>query len=347
MFYRVNFKIINARTVNKFDAGWRQFVTAITLALVLPLAAEAYTIVMRSGRLVEIPNDFTISNGTLSYEAAQSLNVTLQLANIDIAATERANGEAAGSLLRRAGAQGQTQAKEENVVPLSDDRRQAARTLTNRDFEKFRRAREASEQDYERRRRELNLPPLYELRRRTAEETERLRARGGESERDEQQTENYWRNRATALRTEIDALDAEIAYLRQRFAETNNQFFNYSAAIFVNSYPNFYPPVFNGGVQIYGRIGFGNGRARGGVVFGGGNIVNTYPIYPRRVILPPAYYQNTFVYAAPFNYSSYDQTLLQVRLREREAARVNLQARWRSLEEEARRAGALPGWLRP
>ncbi len=347
MFYQVNLKTINARRVNNFNAGWRRLAAAVMLALVLPLAAEAYTIVMRSGRLVEIPNEFTISNGTLAYEVAEGLSVTLQVANVDIAATERANGEATGSLLRRAGARSQTQAKEENVARSNDEPRQAARTLTNRDFEKFRRAREAGEGDYERRRRELNLPSLDELRRRNEEETERLRARGGESERDERQTENYWRNRATALRTEINALDAEIAYLRQSFVETNNQFFTNSAAIFVNPYPNFYPPVLGGGVQVYGRVGFGGGRTRGRVVFGGENIVNRYPTYPRRVILPPVYYPNTFVYGVPFNYSSYDQTLLRARLQEREAARANLHARWRSLEEEARRAGALPGWLRP
>ncbi|MDQ3685556.1 MAG: hypothetical protein M3430_08125, partial [Acidobacteriota bacterium] len=77
MFYQVNLKTINARRVNNFNAGWRRLAAAVMLALVLPLAAEAYTIVMRSGRLVEIPNEFTISNGTLAYEVAEGLSVTL------------------------------------------------------------------------------------------------------------------------------------------------------------------------------------------------------------------------------------------------------------------------------
>ncbi|MBA2341759.1 MAG: hypothetical protein H0V88_15325 [Pyrinomonadaceae bacterium] len=320
----------------------QRIAASMMLVLILPVAVCAYTLVMRSGRQIEIPNSFTISEGTLSYEAAPNLNVTLLLANIDIAATERANGEAPGSLLRRAGAQNQTSS---NINPKSSNiiRRQSARTLTNRDFEPMRRAREASEQDYERRRRQLNLPSLEELRRRAEEETERLRERQQESEGSERQQETYWRSRADALRTEIAALDAEINYLRRSLDETNALSFNNAGAIFINSYSNFYPPVYGAGVQVYGRIGFGGGSTRGRIVFGAGNNVNTYQ---RRIILPPYSYPNSFVYAAPLNYATYDQTVVLARLREREAARANLQARWNALEEEARRAGALPGWLR-
>src|SRR5215216_4975577 len=61
----------------------------------------AYTVVLRGGRRVEIPATFTVTKWTLTYEAAPGINVTLQISTIDIAATERANNEPPGALLRR------------------------------------------------------------------------------------------------------------------------------------------------------------------------------------------------------------------------------------------------------
>ena len=49
----------------------------------------------------------------------------------------------------------------------------------------------------------------------------------------------------------------------------------------------------------------------------------------------------------PFDYDSADTVALATRLRLLEGERAGLAARWRLLEEEARRAGAQPGWLRP
>jgi hypothetical protein len=50
---------------------------------------------------------------------------------------------------------------------------------------------------------------------------------------------------------------------------------------------------------------------------------------------------------APFDYASADAFALATRLRLLEGERAGLSARWRLLEEEARRGGAQPGWLRP
>jgi hypothetical protein len=47
-----------------------------------------------------------------------------------------------------------------------------------------------------------------------------------------------------------------------------------------------------------------------------------------------------------YDYSGERVNLIN-RLHELESARAGLQTRWRILEEEARRAGAPPGWLRP
>src|SRR2546423_14739733 len=75
---------------------------ALALTCCLSSVAAAYTIVMRGGRRIEAPAHFVLTPTALTYEAAPGLNVTLPLAEIDIAATERANNEPPGSLLRRA-----------------------------------------------------------------------------------------------------------------------------------------------------------------------------------------------------------------------------------------------------
>jgi len=44
---------------------------------------------------------------------------------------------------------------------------------------------------------------------------------------------------------------------------------------------------------------------------------------------------------------SYERSELVNQLNELEMTRTGFIVRWRELEEEARRAGAYPGWLRP
>ena len=77
---------------------------AVLFVALTAFTASAYTVVMRDGRRVEIPNEFTVTNSTLTYPAGQGIQITIQLNTVDIAATERANGQAAGALLRNASA---------------------------------------------------------------------------------------------------------------------------------------------------------------------------------------------------------------------------------------------------
>ncbi len=72
----------------------RGFFAALFLALTVSVV-NAYTVVMRDGRRVEIPNEFTVTNSTLTYEVGNGFQITIQLTTVDIAATERANNEAA------------------------------------------------------------------------------------------------------------------------------------------------------------------------------------------------------------------------------------------------------------
>src|SRR5215813_15576371 len=71
-----------------------------TLLLVLAISSSAYTLVFRSGQRMEIPDEFTLTNTTLTYEISPGFNRTLLLTLVDVAATERANREAPGSFFK-------------------------------------------------------------------------------------------------------------------------------------------------------------------------------------------------------------------------------------------------------
>jgi hypothetical protein len=343
---------------NGFIRPASKLTCALLLALLLPLVACAYTVVLKSGRRIDIPSVFTVSSLTLTYEAAPGINVTLLMSSVDIQATERANNEPAGSLLKRAG-------KPPVNSATTSQARARRRELTQADIEAARLRRLKSEQDYERRRLELGLPTLEESRRRTEEETKRMRAESLISQTEESQSEAYWRERATALRTDAATLDAEIAYVRARLAAMPDysafgaySFVIGSAPIFplrrpfstfpaVTGNPGFMRGVNNQtGAQVSGLIDFGGGATRGRVQLNAGLTRGNFGrsiIHARGIVAPG------FVYGVPSsNYDySYERANLISRLHELEAARAGLQARWRLLEEEARRAGAQPGWLRP
>jgi hypothetical protein len=343
-FHRNGFKWSAARTV-----------CAVALALLLPVVACAYTVILRSGRRLEIPAAFTVTKLTLTYEASPGINITLLMSSIDIEATERANKEPAGALLKRA--------EELPTAKSAGERaRLPRRELTKQDIEAARRARQMSEQEYERRRMELGLPSLEEVRRRNEEETKRLSETARQSRMEEAQAENYWRARSTQLRTEMAALNAQVMYVRARLAEIPESVDVGTYGFVTNVAPTFrwrHPatrfPVVTGnpgfmrgnssGAQVTGFLAFGGapqtrvqlnvGLASRGFGRRGG--------YAPGIIAPVV---TTFgVPYANYDYAG-ERAALIFRLHELEAAQAGLQTRWRLLEEEARRAGAQPGWLR-
>ena len=294
----------------------------------------------------------------------------MQLVGIDIAATERANNEPAGSFLKRAFQPPALETKATLNVKAPTSTR---RTINTRDLEATRRAREASEAAYERRRLELGLPTLQETQRQATAETEAALDLTRRSEALNGEAETYWRGRASALRTETAALDAEIGYLRARLAETSGTFVGLESNAFgYGAYPlvtgsNQFPirklprpalPLGDGqtniwganqqGAQLAGRIGFGGGATRGRIFLNASR--NSFNWREQRQARSP--FVNNFptaIFAAPFatGYSSYEGETLAARLSQLEAQRAGLVARQRELEDEARRAGAFPGWLRP
>jgi hypothetical protein len=103
----------------------RKFLVASFLLVFTATAASAYTVVMRNGRRVEIPNTFTMTKSGLTYETAPGIQVTIQLAGIDVAATERINNQPAGSLLANA-----SQPKPVAAAPVQTQRATATRSIT-------------------------------------------------------------------------------------------------------------------------------------------------------------------------------------------------------------------------
>jgi hypothetical protein len=326
---------------------------------------------MRGGRRVEIPAQFFATASTLTYEVSPGVQVTIAMAAIDIPATEKANHEPTGSFARRIQSRMTVApaAVEKSSWPVGH-----GRTITNRDLESSMQRRRESELAYENRRKELGLPSVEDSRRQAELEADSIRIDLEQRRVTEQQSENYWRERATALRTEMAAADAELAYLRARLDEGpwsndyssgwSNVFFSSGGVSFGNfgrgfgnpagfpQGPRHRPNIFvapNSGAQVRGGVHFGGGATRGqvfvnsGVVrparpFGGHNHFSGNVAFP---VLP------VFGVSGQGYDLSYERSELITQFNRLSAARAGLNARWRELEDEARRAGAPPGWLRP
>lgn len=328
----------------------RVFVLALALIL-LASTARAYTIVLRGGKIVQIPNTFIVTSTTITYEVSTGFQVTLQLAAIDVPRTDRANGEAPGSFQKRL----QKNPIQPVQQPGTNVNSTQERTITNRDLESFARKRVEGELAYERRRKELGLPSAEESRRKSLAESVLTRERFEQNQLEERASEAYWRERAVALKSDIAATDAEINSIRQQldWLPSNNlavitgggSFLGVGRARVNPSLlaPNV-PRVFvtpQIGPQVRGSIG---GPTRGRV-FGGAfrvhgglrhRLGHSSGFFPGFAAVP--YLSNDF-------YS--ERIALVTRLNELVARRAGLAARWRALEDEARRAGAMPGWLRP
>jgi hypothetical protein len=310
---------------------------------------------MRGGRRIEIPSNFVVTTSTLTYEVSAGVQVTLNLAAIDIPATESANNELPGSLLRRVlAASIESQLSADPKIAATPPRRH---TVTNRDLESSRSRRRDAELAYERRRKELGLPSVEESRKQAALESDSIARELEQTRTSERESESYWRARATELRTEIAALDAQIRFVRNQLDEPLFSGVNGSlASVSLVSFITFgnsgrggafgsrrgYPGVFaapRNGAQLSGRVVFGGGATRGQVFLNRGRFGRS------RQFGSPVFAWPNSVAWQPYDISERSQLITQ--FNELGAARAGLSARWRELEDEARRAGAPPGWLRP
>ena len=343
---------------NQMTQAIKRIAVSCSLILLFVCTASAYTIVMRGGKRVEISAKFQVTATTLTYEAGPDIQITLQLAAIDIPATEKANNETAGSLLRRIG-----EARVELTAPSTTG---ARRTITNSDLESSMLRRRQSEVAYEKRRQELGLPSVAESRRRAEIESMQIQTELGSTRAVEKESESYWRARASSLRTEIAALDAEINYLRVQLEDSPVPFsggFTSISVPFIASGISFgnsgfrshprsgisqLPPPYGApqfGPRLAARVGFGGGQTRGQVLLNGGGGFRHARAFGG-IGFPFPIVSSVGGFGSGYDYG-YERSALITRFNELSATRAGMNARWRELEDEARRAGAPPGWLRP
>ena len=344
----------------QLTSGIKRTLSILTFLCLIAVTVNAYTVVMRNGRRVEVGTRFFVTQSTLTYEVSPGFQITLQMHAIDIAATERANNEQPGAFLRRAVSSFNTSASDTTPEVTG-----AVRTITNRDLAPAAERRRQSEVAYNKRLEQLGLPSLEESRYQAALEAEAIREELREIKGAENQSESYWRSRASDLRTEMAVLDAEIQFVSARINEyaSENVGGPFNSVTTVSPYFSLgndrrYPRR-NRGVfgDTYNNRGsvvaanpsdsrtgrpYGRGRGRydrnpygrygnGQIVIGGG-----VDVFPNIGTIQPT---------QSYDYS-YERSLLITRYNELAAERVGFNARWRQLEQEARRAGVPPGWLR-
>jgi hypothetical protein len=233
-------------------------VIAALLVFLLPAAAGAYTLVLRSGRQVNVPGDFRVTPAAVIYETSPGFFVTVWLANVDTAATEKANAEPAGSFVRRI-----KQETDETVPPTTPEsvkaeRLPARRVVTNRELEPLRLRREAQEAEYERTHRARGMPSKEELRQRIEEQDRRLRELTLQMQAERAEAE------AESLRSEVDNVRRELNDLNLRLSQQSGAYVNVYASPSYDPYYNPYyyaPPVqFIDRFHSDRRDGFGRGH---------------------------------------------------------------------------------------
>ncbi|MDQ3804994.1 MAG: hypothetical protein M3416_14335, partial [Acidobacteriota bacterium] len=261
---------------------------ATLLFFMLPVAAEAYTLVLRSGRHVTVPDDFEVTPTAVIYEASPGFSVTVWLSNVDFAATERANGEPAGNFARRIkqepeGADAPACAPEATKA----ERRAGRKVVTNKELEPSRLRREAQEEEYERTRRERGMPSRRELQQRVEEQDRELRewARQMEAERREAELEAL-RSELVNVRRQLDELNLHLS--RQAAADG-------SAYAPPNGYPYFYAPP----VQVITVLPFGHRGRFGRGHFGPHPHGRRWPFNPRPGHTSPPIYVSPSRSAGP------------------------------------------------
>lgn len=356
----------------------RRMVSVSAVIILLVGAANAYTVIMLGGRRVEIPSQFVVTPATLTYEVTDGIQITLPMAAIDIAATENANNERPGSLLARIES-GTSRSSNRGEGVGGRQSSSVRRTITNRDLETLKRRRQDSEAAYASKRKELGLPSMDEQRKLAAAKFDSVTMELAQNQITKLESEHVWRARAAELRAEMAALDAELTYIRARLDEVpfapaswggsfsslgsivafgnfrgsghngGNSFGNFGGGRSfrgqITQRPNVYVSPSHG-PQLRARVGFGGGTTRGQVLVNPGGFRHSRQVIGGGLfgVLPGVTVFGSTVQGYDF---TYERSALITRFNELAAARAGLNARWRELEDEGRRAGVSPGWLRP
>ena len=322
-----------------------QLSAIITLVLLIAVSASAYTLVLRDGRRIEIPAEFILTKTTLTYEISPGFNQTFVLSLVDIAATERANGEPLGGFFKH---------RQDAIKPPATNNepvRPAVKTLTNLDLDAVRQRRVESEQAYESRRKQLGLPTLDESRRRQDAEATEMREMARAKNEADARDEAFWKGRARELRNEIAMVDSQISYLRGRVYDANQQAMQNRSWV-TGVYPTWRNGPWPNGNFPNGR--YPDARPNGPIIgmglpniYGSPNVYG-YPGpygYPGTYGYPTYGYPNGSINNNP-PYSS-DPVELNGRLDDLLVRRQGLAMQWRQLEDDARDARIPQVWLEP
>lgn len=231
-------------------------VLATLFFFLLPVTANAYTLVLRGGRHVTVPDDFKVTPTAVVYEASPGLSIPIRLTNIDVAATEKANAEPAGSFARRIKRGTAEGVAAQTPGPVKTNRRDGSKVITNKELEPSRLRREAQEAEYERTRRQRGMPSREELRQYFEEQDRRLHE--------------------SALRAEAERAEAVLESVRSELVEVKQNLYELSlrlsqqtgANIPVYVSPNYYPYYYAPPAQVITRFPFGRHGSFGRGSFG-------------------------------------------------------------------------------
>jgi hypothetical protein len=294
----------------------KRFLLVFSIVVLLPLITPAYTLILKDGRRVEVKDKYRIVGEVAVFTLPEGNRFSLSLDKINISATELANSGEAGSFVKNAADPPKATDKQattdkpnvdEDVIASS---RPTARKITNSDFERYKVRREEMMKDVANRASEkaLTQPPVT-----PDPNAEHEAAFMAERREREKNKEQYWRSRAKALLTELRVEEEQIVSLQMQMEQGVRLQSPSTVSVYNPPTPVYpYPGVSIGGIPI----GIGTApQNRGSVV-----VINQNPNYEGR---------------------SLQERLVELRLKHQGTI-----IRYQEMCDEARRDGALPGWLR-
>jgi hypothetical protein len=300
---------------------------AVCLAILLPLAVPAYTIVLKGGSRLEVQDKYRVVKDIVVVTLPNGNRQSMSLQKIDIGATEQANGQPAGDFLKNAvePATAADAAASQAAVDPDDPKlaKKPMRRVTNSDFEQYRtRRKPPTEKDAgasaegDAANIASNPAKIGNNSYMVLNSTERDRINFQVRREIEKQRETYWRTRSRTLLTRLRAEEEQIAALQ---AQIDNTRYLYQPPT---------PPV-----SVYST----GPTPRAGVVIGGVPII---------LGGAPANNGNVVVINQGNGQQRTVQQSLQDKLIDLQTQHTATIVEYEEMLEEARHEGALPGWLR-
>ncbi len=187
-------------------------ITFLGLALLAPVPASAYTLVLRSGGRVDIGESYRLDGSRIEYRSSAGEARRLELADVDLQATARANGESVSAFVDRASKRATAPDASSHVARQTDE---TAVSVTNADLEPYRVEREQLDADYQARHPEVLRAPRMPV------------PANDDRARQAATVEQQWRDEARAFRDQIDAEQSQINGIRDDIADRQKYPFKY------------------------------------------------------------------------------------------------------------------------